>query len=113
MRLILFICMSRTGAVRRDVLPGGSGLGKRFRGDVRQGQHKRRGSVQGTFKPSKDEVQPRPVPAAKLGPETVVAVRRRPVGTGVDGAHTGATRAPAEKSQRQQRRLRRRRRWKR
>lgn len=94
-------------------MPGGGGLGERFRGDVRQGQHKRRRGVQGASEPGEDEIRPGPIAAAQLGPATVVAIRRRVVGTGrVDGAHTGATGAPPEKSRRRrrQRRLRRRRR---
>lgn len=83
-------------------MPGGSGLGKRFRGDVCKGQHKRGRSVQGTIEPGEDQVRPRPVVAAELGAKTVVAVRRR-FGPGVDGAHAGATCAPAEKGERQRR----------
>jgi len=99
-----------TGAVRGDFVPGGSGLGKRFRGDVRKGQHKRGRSVQGTIEPGEDQVRSGPVIAAELGAKTVVAVRRwfRP---GVDGAHAGATCSPAEKGERQRRQRRWRRRW--
>lgn len=93
-------------------MPGGSGLGKRFRGDVRKGQHKRGRSVQGTIEPGEDQVRPGPVVEAELGAKTVVAVRRR-FGPGVDGAHAGATCAPAEKGERQRRQRRRRRQWKR
>lgn len=103
-----------TGAVRGDVVPGGSGLGKRLRGDVRKGQHKRGWSIQGTIEPGEDQVRPGPVVEAELGAKTVVAVRRR-FGPGVDGAHAGATCAPAEKGERQRRQRRRqwRRRWQR
>jgi len=92
-------------------VPGGSGLGKRFRGDVRKGQHKRGRSVQGTIEPGEDQVRSGSVVAAELGAKTVVAVRRR-FGPGVDGAHAGATCAPPEKGERQRRqRWRRWRRW--
>lgn len=77
-------------------MPGRSGLGKRFRGDVRKGQHKRWRSIQGTIESGEDQVRPGPVVAAELGAKTVVAVRRR-FGPGVDGAHAGATCAPPEK----------------
>lgn len=100
-----------SGALRRDVVPGGSGLGKRFRGNVRQGQYKRERSVQGTFEPSEDQVRPRTVVAAKLGSTTISSVRRR-CGSRVNGADARATGTSAKESQRQRRqRWRWRRRW--
>jgi len=91
-------------------VPGGSGLGKRFCGNVCEGQHKRGRSVQGTIEPGEDQVRPGTVVAAELGAKTIVAVRRR-FGPGVDGAHAGATCSPAEKGERQRRWRRWRRRW--
>lgn len=87
------------GAVRGDVVPGGSGLGKRFRGDVRQRQHKRRRSFQRAAEPGEDQIRPGPVAAAELGAKAVPAVRSR-----VHGAHAGATCAPPKESQRQRQR---------
>jgi len=95
------------GAVRGDVVPGGGGLGERFRGDVRQGQHKRGRSVQGAAEPGEEQVRPGPVAETQFGAQTVATVRRR---TRVDGAHAVATRAPSEESQRRRRRRRKRRR---
>lgn len=121
--LCLFVCVltrlrtCAAGAVRGDVVPGGSGLGERVRRDVRQRQHKRGRGVQGAAEPGEDQVRLGPVAAAQLGPETVAAVRRRwfrePRAV-VDGAHAGATRAPAEEGRlQQQQQVRRRRRQRR
>lgn len=49
-------CFLFAGTVRRNVLSGRGGLGKRFRGDVRQGQHKRRRSFQGAVESGEDEI---------------------------------------------------------
>lgn len=81
-------------------MPGGSGLGERFRRDVRQGQRKRQRSVQGAAEPGEDQIRPGTVAAAKLGAKTVPAVGWRR-GTGiVDGAHAGTASASAEEGQR-------------
>lgn len=86
-------------------MPGGGGLGKRFRGDVRQGQHKRRRSVQRAVEPGEGEVRLGPVAKKEFGAKTVATVRWR-FGPWVDGAHARAARASSKESQR-----RRRRRW--
>lgn len=90
------------GTVRGDVVPRGGGLGERFRGDVRQGQHQRGRGVQGAAEPGENQVRTGPVAKTEFGSATIVTVRRWRSGDPRvdDGTYARATRTPSKESRR-------------
>lgn len=92
-------------------MPGGGGLGKWIRRDVRQGQHKRQRGVQGAFEPGENQVRPGSIPAAELSAKTILTVRWW-FWSRVHDTYAVAARASAEKGEwKGRRRWRWRQRW--